>query len=69
MAGDCELLDRCGYFKKYQSSKELVCRGFIRHYCRGADQVNCKRRAYRAEHGMPPSDDMMPTGHMVAGTV
>jgi hypothetical protein len=26
----------------------------------------CKRKQYRKEHGVPPSDDMMPSGHMIS---
>ncbi|WP_407355300.1 hypothetical protein [Methanolobus sp. WCC5] len=62
---ECELLIKCGFFKKYQSTKELACKGFISRYCKGTDMDNCKRKAYRKEHGVAPSDDMMPDGHMI----
>jgi len=26
----------------------------------------CMRKKYRQEHGTPPSDDMMPSGKMIA---
>ena len=64
MSEVCELLEKCGYFKKYKESKELVCHGFIQQYCKGPKQNECKRKEYRQKHGVPPSDDMMPSGHM-----
>ncbi len=60
----CDLLETCGYFKKYQASKELACKGFISQYCHGDKQDECQRKTYRKEHGVPPADDMMPSGHM-----
>jgi len=64
MSQECELLANCGYFKKYQNTKEVLCQGFIRQYCRGPLQVECKRMEYRKERGTPPPDEMMPSGHM-----
>jgi len=61
----CELLAACGFFKKYQATKDLACRGFIRMYCTGPKQNECKRKQHRLKYGAPPSDDMMPSGHMV----
>jgi hypothetical protein len=65
MAISCELLEKCGFFKKHQETKELVCRGFINQYCNGPKQNECKRKEYRYEHGVPPGDDMMPSGHLM----
>ena len=62
----CELLDECGFFKKYQATKDLACKGFVNMYCKGDKEGQCKRKAYREEHGAPPSDDMMPTGALIA---
>lgn len=61
----CELLDRCGFFLKYQDSLNLACRGFIRLYCNGELIAECARKKYRQQHGTPPADDMMPTGQAV----
>lgn len=66
MAVECEMLAKCGFFKKYADSKDLACRGFIRQYCRGDNQSNCKRKEYRIKNGAPPSDDMMPSGQFMA---
>jgi hypothetical protein len=57
----CELLDTCGFFRKYQSSLEMACRGFINSYCHGLLMDDCKRKQFREEHGEPPHDDMMPS--------
>jgi hypothetical protein len=65
MENDCELLSKCGFFKKYADTKELACKGFISQYCQGPKQKECKRMEYRLKHGIPPSDDMMPTGQII----
>ncbi|MDH3998425.1 MAG: hypothetical protein OET90_06260 [Desulfuromonadales bacterium] len=62
---DCELLDVCGFFKKYNDTINLACRGFVKTYCRGDKMNECERKKYRLEHGAPPADDMLPTGQMM----
>jgi hypothetical protein len=62
----CELLEKCGYFSKYQNSKKTLCQGWIRQYCMGPKMDQCKRKIYRSEHNAPPPDDMMPSGLMVS---
>ena len=59
---DCELLGTCGFFKKYEGSLDLACRGFIKAYCKGDKMDLCARKKFRAENGKPPHDDMMPSG-------
>jgi major membrane immunogen (membrane-anchored lipoprotein) len=66
MAQECELLATCGFFKKYQNSKDMACKGFLNMYCRGPKMNQCKRKEYRNQHGQAPSDDMMPSGQMIA---
>jgi len=68
MESQCELLEKCGFFKKYQQTKELACRGFINQYCNGPRQNDCKRKEYRFKHGVPPVDDMMPTGQIISAS-
>ncbi len=65
MTEECELLETCGFFKKYQAMKDLACKGFIKLYCRGPKKEICKRKQYRAEHRELPSDDMLPSGDMI----
>ena len=60
---ECELLDTCGFFRKYQNALNLACKGFIKTYCKGDLMDQCKRKEYRMEHGHPPGDDMLPSGH------
>ena len=67
MEKECELLNKCGFFRKYQSTKDLVCKGFISMYCKGNKMDDCKRLEYRNKHGVPPSDDMMPSGQIITG--
>ena len=66
MSQECDLLATCGFFKKYQKTKDLACQGFISKFCKGPKMDQCKRREYRDKHGKPPSDEMMPTGQMIA---
>jgi len=65
MEKECELLSKCGFFAKYQSTKDLACRGFIAQYCKGPLMNACKRMEYRKMNGVPPCDDMMPTGQLI----
>ena len=69
MAQECKHLPTCGFFKKYCTTKNLACRGFIAQYCKGPAMNVCKRKAYKAEYGQAPPDDMMPTGQMIASAV
>ena len=62
----CELLENCGYFKKYRNSEKELCQGWIRQYCMGPKMEKCKRKIYRQQHGTPPPDDMMPSGLMAS---
>ena len=61
----CELLDVCGFFKKYQHVKETACKGFINMYCNGPKMDECMRKKYRMEHGVAPPDDMLTNGMKV----
>ena len=63
---DCEMLPKCGFFKKYQATKDLACKGFIRQFCKGTKMNECKRKEYRKMHGVAPSDDLLPTGVLIA---
>jgi len=67
VAQECELLEKCGFFKKYGESNELACKGFVLTYCKGDKMDRCKRKEYREKHGVPPDDDMMPNGAAMVG--
>jgi hypothetical protein len=68
MNQECELLSKCGFFNKYQETKDLACKGFIYQYCKGENIAQCKRREYRMKNGTPPSDDMMPNGLIISAS-
>jgi len=36
MTQEFELLFTCGFFAKYQATRDLSCKGFINTFCRGA---------------------------------
>lgn len=61
----CELLEKCGFFRKYRDTLNLACRGFIKTYCEGDKMNECERKKYRMKHGKAPDDDMLPTGQMM----
>lgn len=62
----CELLEKCGFFKKFGNSLESACHGFVKLYCKGALMNECKRKEYRKQHGAPPDDNMLPNGFMLS---
>ena len=66
MSYECEMLKTCGFFKKYQKTKDLACRGFIARYCKGPKMEQCERKKYYQKYNQSPSDDMLPSGQMVA---
>jgi hypothetical protein len=42
MENKCELLNKCGFFKKYQGTKDLACKWFMLSYCKGLKMNECK---------------------------
>ncbi len=62
---ECELLQACGFFKKHCTTNQLACQGFISMYCKGDKMDQCKRKLYRRQHGVPPTDDMLPSGQIL----
>jgi len=62
---DCELLEKCGFFNKYRHFDSEACEELIALYCKGSLKDECLRKAYRKEHGVPPSEDMLPDGEMI----
>lgn len=62
MAGECEFLERCGLFTKYQSANSVACEWFIGQYCSGFGTAECRRKRFYRKHGVLPSDDMLPSG-------
>lgn len=66
MAEECENLKNCGFFKEHSGVSDLACTWYVREYCNGPRQDQCKRKSYKKEHGVPPSDDMLPNGQISA---
>lgn len=62
---ECELLEDCGFFKKYMYSLEMECRGYLMTYCHGSLMSECKRKEFREVNGFLPDDDMLPSGQMM----
>jgi hypothetical protein len=62
---ECHLLEKCGFFSRYGSNKEIDCDKLIRDFCRGPQQAECRRLQYRNRYGVPPSDNMLPDGRMI----
>jgi len=66
MAENCELLEKCGFFNKFQGNSEVVKAGWIRAFCQTKDRSEtCKRKQIRRQTGSPPADNMAPTGKLV----
>jgi len=62
---ECYLLEKCGFFNKYNCRGIINCQEFIDTYCRGDKMEACRRLQYHNRYGVAPSDEMMPTGKMV----
>jgi hypothetical protein len=62
---ECFLLEKCGFFNRYNCSGDINCQELIETYCRGERMQECKRLQYRNHYGVAPSDNMMPTGKII----
>ncbi len=65
MLDECKKLKKCRFFKKYEKTNDLACKGFIKTYCKGEKMHACKRREYMEKKACAPPDDMMPNGFMM----
>ena len=59
---ECELLQSCGFFKRYSTMEDPIRRRVIRQFCKGPMMEQCARKRYHRDHGEPPPDEMMPSG-------
>lgn len=57
---DCEHVDSCGFFRKFQNRQSLIWQTMIQQHCVGGDA--CARRVMINAGKAPPSDDLMPVG-------
>ncbi|MFN8208818.1 MAG: hypothetical protein U0T82_15635 [Bacteroidales bacterium] len=62
---DCQFCNVCGFFQKYNASRNLVYRGFILRYCRGNEKEHCMRLDYQNYFGVYPADDIVPSGQFL----
>ncbi len=66
MAGECELINKCGFFLNYKGNTEVLKKGWIKMYCSSKEKsMKCKRKEIRLKTGKPPADNMAPTGKML----
>jgi hypothetical protein len=66
MPENCELLEKCGFFKNFHGNSEVVKNSWIRMFCRDKEKsTNCKRKEIRTQTGKPPADNMAPTGKLL----
>jgi hypothetical protein len=66
MMAECERLETCGFFRKYQKSHAGACRTLIETYClKKESSERCVRKKLFQETGSSPDDDVMPTGQTV----
>ena len=61
----CNKLENCGFFKKYENSTQIDCRGFIDAYCKGPKMKECARLEFYRKHNRSPVDEMMPSGKII----
>ncbi len=57
---DCEHVDCCGFFNKFQRRKSVVWKAMVKQHCE--DGGDCTRRIMFNDGKIPPSDDLMPVG-------
>ena len=62
---ECDILPICGFFKKYGISNKISSQDLINRYCKGREMKVCKRLEYRKNYGIPPPDEMLPSGLMM----
>lgn len=63
MKQPCELLEKCGFFLNFTSNLEVIRQGWVRLYCEDREKSElCERKKIRNRTGVPPADNMAPTG-------
>jgi hypothetical protein len=66
MSEKCELLEQCGFFLNFTSNFEVIKQGWIKLYCENRDTSElCERKKIRMQTGVPPADNMAPTGKLM----
>lgn len=66
MSEKCELLEKCGFFINFNGNVDVVKEGWIRAFCENHEKSEqCERKKIRKQTGMPPVDNMAPTGRLL----
>ena len=66
MSEQCELLEKCGFFRNYKGNSETVKQGWVHLYCENkAKSEGCERKRIRRATGTPPADNLSPTGQVL----
>lgn len=66
MPDKCELLETCGFFLNFKSHTEVIKQRWIKLYCENLDTSDaCERKKIRNQTGLPPEDNMAPTGKLM----
>jgi hypothetical protein len=63
MNGNCELLEKCGFFSNFKGNSEVVKQGWVKMFCENSLKSDtCARKKIRKQTGKPPVDNLSPTG-------
>ena len=66
MSEKCDLLEKCGFFKHYNKTIEVLEKAWVIMYCESKEtSEQCERKKIRREKGFPPVDNMAPTGEIL----
>jgi hypothetical protein len=61
----CDLLDDCGYFRRYQDHRSEAIDVWKKLFCMDMNySKKCKRKQIFRETGEAPPDNMSPTGEL-----
>lgn len=63
MGDQCELIEKCGFFLRYNKRSDAVVQGWIKMFCESkVKATQCQRKKIKDATGAPPPDNMTPTG-------
>lgn len=66
MKEKCELLEKCGFFQNFIGNSEVLKQGWVKMFCEEKEKSEkCERKKIREKTGVPPADNMTPTGKML----
>lgn len=66
MSKQCEYLESCGFFLRFQGNREVIKKGWINRFCRDKEaSEECARKKHRSQTNSPPPDNMSPSGRLL----